>query len=193
MSEVSIELINENHLARLVELANNPNISSTSGVPVNCQLDDAKAWLASSTEHKIGVPSTPELHFTIFQKDIIVGCCILKKINYGNQTAELSYWVGEPFWGQGIATHSARCLLNTAFEILKLVRIDAHYLKLNNVASGSILKKLEFTADTNRTDLPVDGRFSCFYGDAWTFMVITKEVFIEPKLNSASASNLETK
>lgn len=117
----------------------------------------------------------------------------MKKINYGNQTAELSYWVGEPFWGQGIATHSARCLLNTAFEILKLVRIDAHYLKLNNVVSGSILKKLEFTADTNRTDLPVDGRFSCFYGDAWTFMVITKEVFIEPKLNSASASNLETK
>ena len=58
-----------------------------------------------------------------------------------HQHAELGYWLGVAYWGQGYATEAAREMLRYGFEELGLHRIFATHFK-RNAASGRILKKL---------------------------------------------------
>jgi ribosomal-protein-alanine N-acetyltransferase len=58
-----------------------------------------------------------------------------------HHSAELGYWIGVPYWGNGFATEAARALLDYGFETLNLNRIFASYFR-PNTASGRILKKL---------------------------------------------------
>ncbi len=56
-------------------------------------------------------------------------------------SAELGYWLGVPFWGQGFCTEAARGILAFAFNELKLHRVAANYLT-RNPASGRVMEKL---------------------------------------------------
>ncbi len=56
-------------------------------------------------------------------------------------SAELGYWLGVPYWGQGYCTEAARAILAFAFDELKLHRIAANYLT-RNPASGRVMEKL---------------------------------------------------
>jgi RimJ/RimL family protein N-acetyltransferase len=58
-----------------------------------------------------------------------------------HQHAELGYWLGVPYWGQGYATEAAREMMRYGFEELRLHRICASHFK-HNAASGRILTKL---------------------------------------------------
>ncbi|HKW17906.1 MAG TPA: GNAT family protein [Terriglobales bacterium] len=58
-----------------------------------------------------------------------------------NRRAELGYWVGVPFWGNGYATEAAREVIRYGFEDLKLNRIFAGHFE-GNPASRSVLLKL---------------------------------------------------
>jgi RimJ/RimL family protein N-acetyltransferase len=55
--------------------------------------------------------------------------------------AELGYWIGVPYWGNGYATEAARAMIRYGFEELKLHRIFASHFK-NNPASRRILEKI---------------------------------------------------
>ena len=50
-------------------------------------------------------------------------------------SAELAYWIGEPFWGQGIATQAVRQMLAFGFAQEQLRRIYATVFSFN---TGSI-------------------------------------------------------
>lgn len=63
------------------------------------------------------------------------------RVDEQHQHAELGYWLGAPYWGQGYATEAAREMLRYGFEDLKLNRIFASHFKHNPV-SGRILRKL---------------------------------------------------
>ncbi|HKH97680.1 MAG TPA: GNAT family protein [Candidatus Sulfotelmatobacter sp.] len=62
-------------------------------------------------------------------------------VDQRHQHAELGYWLGAPYWGQGYATEAARELLRYGFEDLGLHRIFASHFG-HNPASGRILAKL---------------------------------------------------
>lgn len=55
--------------------------------------------------------------------------------------AELGYWIGRPYWGQGLATEAARAVLRHGFETLGLHRIHAAYFA-HNPRSGRVMEKL---------------------------------------------------
>jgi RimJ/RimL family protein N-acetyltransferase len=55
--------------------------------------------------------------------------------------AELGYWVGVPFWGNGYATEAARAVIEYGFQKLKLDRIFASHFK-GNEKSGRVLQKI---------------------------------------------------
>jgi len=55
--------------------------------------------------------------------------------------AELGYWLGRPFWGQGYATEAARRLLAHGFEVLELHRIYAMCFT-SNIGSARVLEKI---------------------------------------------------
>jgi RimJ/RimL family protein N-acetyltransferase len=63
------------------------------------------------------------------------------RIDEQHQHAELGYWLGVPYWGQGYATEAAREMLRYGFEDLGMHRIFASHFK-HNPGSGRILTKL---------------------------------------------------
>jgi len=54
--------------------------------------------------------------------------------------AELSYWVGKPFWNQGYATEALQAVLDHAFHRLGFDRVyAAHFTR--NPSSGRVMQK----------------------------------------------------
>jgi ribosomal-protein-alanine N-acetyltransferase len=58
-----------------------------------------------------------------------------------HKRAELGYWIGVPYWGQGYATEAAREVVKYGFEKAQLNRIFAAHFK-HNPASGKVLQKI---------------------------------------------------
>ena len=55
------------------------------------------------------------------------------------RAAELSYWVGKPFWNQGYATEAVKAVLRHGLAELGLDRVDAaHFTR--NPASGRVMQ-----------------------------------------------------
>ena len=63
------------------------------------------------------------------------------QINQQYASAELGYWIGQPFWSQGYCTEAARAVLGYGFEVLGLNRVHASYLT-RNPASGRVMQKI---------------------------------------------------
>jgi len=63
------------------------------------------------------------------------------RVDREHQHAELGYWLGVSYWGQGFATEAGRAMLRYGFEELHLHRIFASHFK-HNPASGRVLRKL---------------------------------------------------
>ena len=55
-------------------------------------------------------------------------------------SAELGYWLGEPYWGRGITTAAVKAVTAYAFTTLDLVRVFAVPFA-NNRASARVLEK----------------------------------------------------
>ena len=58
-----------------------------------------------------------------------------------HKRAELGYWIGMPFWGNGYATEAARAVVGYGFDNFDLNRIFAAHFAGNN-ASGKVLRKI---------------------------------------------------
>jgi [ribosomal protein S5]-alanine N-acetyltransferase len=63
------------------------------------------------------------------------------RIESEHRRAELGYWIGLPYWGNGYATEAARAIVQYGFETLGLHRIFASHVT-HNPASGRILRKI---------------------------------------------------
>ncbi|MEM9777787.1 MAG: GNAT family N-acetyltransferase [Chloroflexota bacterium] len=167
---ISLAYLNESHISALAKIANNPKVSETSGVPLDCSENDVREWLDENNNR-----SRNEITFVIMVNQKVAGCCILKKVDMDSRSAELAYWLGVDFWGRGIGTKAALTLRDMAFDLYNLDYLHSHFLKSSNGASGGILTKLGFEADQSRADLPVEGRFTRFEDDVWTFVILARE------------------
>ena len=63
-----------------------------------------------------------------------------------HRRAELGYWVGVPFWGQGYCTEAAAEILRYGFGELDLHRMVARHFK-RNPASGRVMQKIGMTQE----------------------------------------------
>jgi RimJ/RimL family protein N-acetyltransferase len=76
-----------------------------------------------------------------------------------HQRAELGYWLGRPYWGQGCTTEAARELLRYGFTELRLNRIYASHFS-RNPASGRVMQKIGMQYEgTLRQHIAKWGRF----------------------------------
>ena len=62
---------------------------------------------------------------------------------WGDDSAELGYWIAHEYWGRGYATESSEVLIKRAFNDLGIKQIYATY-KCENIASKRVLEKLGF-------------------------------------------------
>lgn len=107
---------------------------------------DAKAWLGAA------VLQIPETAFAIASPDEAIGGIALQpQYDVYRKSAEIGYWLGEPYWGKGIATLAVRALTSYAFSRLDLVRIYASVFAWNP-ASSRVLEKAGYHLEGRMRD-----------------------------------------
>ena len=62
------------------------------------------------------------------------------------QSAEVGYWLGEPFWGRGIASEALRAITEYAFSTFDVCRLEAGVYGWNP-ASARVLEKAGYTLE----------------------------------------------
>jgi [ribosomal protein S5]-alanine N-acetyltransferase len=86
----------------------------------------------------------PPVTFAIDYNGEFAGCIgLVKQTDVYKLTAEIGYWIGEPFWGLGIATTAVELLTDYGFHQLGLVRIYTGVFDFNK-ASQRVLEKAGF-------------------------------------------------
>lgn len=127
----------------IARYANNRNVSMwlRDRFPSPYRLRDAEAFLAA-----------------VFQQDQRAAFAIATRgeaiggigLTIGNDvhrfSAELGYWLGEPFWGKGIMSEAVKQLTAWGFERLLLHRIYANVFA-DNVASMRVLEKAGYECE----------------------------------------------
>lgn len=66
-----------------------------------------------------------------------IGLTIFEK----HRSAEIGYWIGKPYWGNGYCTEASTAVLKYGFEIRKLHRIHGKCYS-RNPASGRVMEKI---------------------------------------------------
>jgi len=96
---------------------------------------DATTWIDAMLRQQ------PETHFAIASAGELIGGIGLElQEDVHRLAAEIGYWLGEPFWGRGIATRAVHALTGWAFGQFPLVRICARVFS-SNPASARVLEK----------------------------------------------------
>ncbi|MEK7720666.1 MAG: GNAT family protein [Bacteroidota bacterium] len=86
----------------------------------------------------------PATTFAIEYKGELAGCIgLVKQTDVYRLGAELGYWIGEPYWGMGIATQAVELITSYGFNKLGLVRIYSGVFEFNS-ASQRVLEKSGF-------------------------------------------------
>ena len=67
---------------------------------------------------------------------------------------ELGYWIGKPFWGQGLIPEAGRAMLKRAFEDLKMSRVWCGYYD-GNEKSKRVQEKLGFKYQFTKENVKV--------------------------------------
>jgi ribosomal-protein-alanine N-acetyltransferase len=89
----------------------------------------------------------PETAFAIAVGDEAVGSIeFVLQQDVERVSAEIGYWVGEPFWGRGIATEALSAVTRYAFEHHHLTRIFAVPFAANR-ASCRVLEKAGYVLE----------------------------------------------
>jgi RimJ/RimL family protein N-acetyltransferase len=101
----------------------------------------AESWINShNSEFKKG--NSLILAMTKKDSDTLIGSIGLY-INSKHKHAELGYWIGRDYWGNGYCSEAVAGIINYAFEKLLLNKIFAYFLT-RNLASGKVLIKNGF-------------------------------------------------
>lgn len=126
----------ESDIAELVPLIGAPEVAATTlRIPNPYEEKHAHEFLAS-------VPKENELRLAIRLRSngqLCGGMGLHPEMQH--RRAEIGYWIGVPFWGNGYATEAAREVVRYGFERLNLNRIFATHFKGND-KSGRVLEKI---------------------------------------------------
>jgi ribosomal-protein-alanine N-acetyltransferase len=130
-------------LESLVTYANNRNvwINLRDRFPHPYTARDGHAFLKHTREQQ------PETAFAIVANgDAVGGIGFQLQGDVERVSAEIGYWLGEPFWGRGIATDALRALTEFAIVTHGLTRVYAVPFA-SNLASCRVLEKAGYVLE----------------------------------------------
>jgi ribosomal-protein-alanine N-acetyltransferase len=155
---------------RLVTLAGDYEVAkNTLNIPHPYHESDARRWVQVTQENyqqQVGYAFAIELKAT---GEFIGGIGLTLERRFDR--AEVGYWLGQPYWGQGLASEALAALLGFGFKKLGMNKIYATHLA-ENPASGRVMLKNgmvlegELAQHTKR-----DGR----YYDLWQYRLTRAE------------------
>ena len=100
---------------------------------------DAQDFIAGAQED-LSSGNGLRLGIVLRESDKLCGGVGLR-IEPDHRRAELGYWIGAPYWGNGYATEAAAAVVKYGFGTLGLHRIFASHFA-NNPASARVLRKI---------------------------------------------------
>lgn len=125
---------------QLTKLANNKKIwlNVRDMFPHPYTFEDAEKFIDSVKQQD------PQVTFAIEYDFKFVGAIgmVLQRDVY-RFSAELGYWIGEPYWGKGITTRAVRLLCDYAFNKLNIEKLFAGVFQ-GNEGSKKVLEKCGF-------------------------------------------------
>ena len=131
----------ETDAQKLYEYAKDPDVGPPAGWPPHTSEEDSQEIIRN-------VLSAPETYAVCLKEGTAVGSIGLKRKGNTDMTdrddeCELGYWIGKPYWGQGLIPEAARELLRYAFEELKMRAVWCGYYE-GNEKSRRVQEKLGF-------------------------------------------------
>ena len=126
-------------------LAGAPEIAAAVlGIPHPYPDGVAEEWI----ERQAADPAMHHFAITLRDSGSLIGAIGLD-VEDPHDRAELGYWIGVPYWGNGYATEAAQMVVGYAFDTLQLHRVYAFHFA-NNPASGAVLRKIGMTHEGTR-------------------------------------------
>ncbi len=122
---------------RLVLLANNKNVSKylVYTFPYPYTQKDADWWIETGSTANNAITKVIE-----YNGEFVGSVGIIPQIGWKSHIAEIGYWLGEDYWGQGIATEALKLMTEYAFLQLQYKKLFAPVLAPNK-ASMRVLEK----------------------------------------------------
>ncbi len=125
----------------LYAYAKDPEVGPPAGWPPHTSVENSLEIIQS-------VLSQPETYAVCLKDGKPIGSIGLHLNGSTNMTnrddeCELGYWIGKPFWGQGLIPEAARELLRYAFEMLGMRAVWCGYYE-GNEKSKRVQEKLGF-------------------------------------------------
>ena len=128
--------------ADLAAAINNKKVQDNlrDGIPYPYTEKDAKEFISAMLSAK----KDTQYAFAILCDDKVIGSIgVFRKDNVHRLTAELGYYIAEPYWGKGITTEAVKLICDYVFENTDIVRIFAEPYAFNT-ASCRVLEKAGF-------------------------------------------------
>lgn len=130
--------------ASIARHLNNRNVSRnlTDAVPFPYRLEDARQFIERFT----APPQRALVLCIVVGGDAVGAVGAHPQDDVYRKSAKVGYWLGEPFWGRGIATAAVRALSELAFAQLDVVRLEAAVFGWN-LASARVLEKAGYVRE----------------------------------------------
>lgn len=110
---------------------------TTLSIPHPYELDHAVAWIEQQRKE---AARGRAISFAVrLSNRTLIGSCGLRDIDREHLQAELGFWIGRDWWGEGYAREAAAAVMRFGFETLALNRIYAHRMA-RNPAAGRVLE-----------------------------------------------------
>lgn len=141
--DVILRELTEADLPLLAKYANNEKVSVNlrDGFPSPYTIDDAKFFFYMVNSQ------SPKTIFAIeYQGNYVGNISLLVGSDVYSKSAEIGYFIGEPFWNKGITTKAVNLIVKFGFEKLDIVRIYTGVFDFN-VASQKVLEKCGFVKE----------------------------------------------
>jgi len=118
--------------AALFRYARDPDIGPVAGWPPHTSVENSLEIIRT-------VFAAPETYAVVLkERNEPIGSCGIMRSNslhsteMGNDEAEIGYWIGKPFWGQGLIPEAVKALLKRCFEELSLSAVWCGYYEGNH-------------------------------------------------------------
>ena len=140
---IKLKPLHEDDALVIAKLANNRKIWNNirDAMPHPYKKEDADFFIGSK------INEDPCLTFGILANENICGMIGLEvQKDIYRKSAELGYWIGEPYWGKGIASEAVRLIVKYGFEEVGIERIFAAAFEYN-IGSMRVLEKNGFVKE----------------------------------------------
>lgn len=125
----------------LQRLAGDREIADTTlSIPHPYDLDHALAWIGHQNRESVRGRAT-NFAVRLLSGRTLIGSAGLRDIDPEHVQAELGFWIGRVWWGNGYAREAAAAVVRFGFEVLGLNRIYAHHMA-RNPAAGRVLQHI---------------------------------------------------